>query len=175
MPEDEWKIVNKQGERSIDVVIFEGWCVGFRPLEDAEVESHWRDAVTYEEGLKTAGKPPHGRLGYNKLEDVTFVNDALRQYDEITDYLDAFIFLDAEDTKYVYDWRLEQEKKLREAKGRGMTDEKVRNFVDGYYPAYELWTDGLRKGIFAGSANGPGRQLRLVVGKDRKVLTEEVI
>jgi D-glycerate 3-kinase len=31
----------------------------------------------------------------------------------------------------VYDWRLEQEAKMRQAKGKGMTDEQVINFVDG--------------------------------------------
>ena len=34
------------------------------------------------------------------------------------------------------------------------------------YPAYELYTDVLRKGIFDGEK---GRQLRLVVGEDRRV------
>lgn len=38
---------------------------------------------------------------------------------------------DAEDTHYVYDWRLEQEAKMREAKGRGMTDAQVIEFVNG--------------------------------------------
>lgn len=33
------------------------------------------------------------------------------------------------------------------------------------YPAYELYTEVLRKGIYP----EPGRQLRLVVGKDRRV------
>ena len=34
------------------------------------------------------------------------------------------------------------------------------------YPAYELYTDVLRNGIFGGVE---GKQLRFVVGKDRKV------
>lgn len=38
---------------------------------------------------------------------------------------------DAEDTQYVYAWRLEQEAALRKAKGTGMTDEQVLNFVNG--------------------------------------------
>lgn len=44
---------------------------------------------------------------------------------------DAFIHIDAEDPKWVYDWRLEAEVKLRAAKGSGMTDEQVKRFVDG--------------------------------------------
>lgn len=38
---------------------------------------------------------------------------------------------DALDTHYVYDWRLEQEGRLRESRGTGMTDEQVVKFVDG--------------------------------------------
>lgn len=39
------------------------------------------------------------------------------------------------------------------------------------YPAYELYTDTLRNGIF----NDKGRQLRLVVGQDRKVKKVEML
>ncbi len=38
------------------------------------------------------------------------------------------------------------------------------------YPAYELYTDTLRRGIFEGK---PGRQLRLLVDKNRLVKAVE--
>ena len=38
---------------------------------------------------------------------------------------------DALHTHYVYDWRLEQEARLRKSRGTGMTDEQVVKFVDG--------------------------------------------
>ena len=38
---------------------------------------------------------------------------------------------DAEDTKFAYEWRLQQEAALRASKGVGMTDEQVINFVNG--------------------------------------------
>lgn len=41
------------------------------------------------------------------------------------------LFSDAEDPLYVYAWRLEQEANLRSAKGTGMTDEQVVEFVNG--------------------------------------------
>lgn len=164
--ESKWNVVNEPGEAPIDVVVFEGWCVGFGPLTDTEVEQKWRHAVETNTQLLNSGKPPSGRLGNNSLESALFVNNALRSYDEITNYLDAFIFLDAEETKYVYDWRLEQEKKMRDEKGSGMTDEQVEEFVDGYYPAYELFTERLRRGIFQET----GRQLRLEIGRDRRVI-----
>lgn len=87
----------------------------------------------------------------------------------ITDSFDAFIHIDAERTEYVYEWRLEQEAAMRREKGRGMSDEEVVKFVDGYYPAYELFEEGVRKGVLGER----GRQLRLVVGRNRRV--KEVI
>lgn len=60
-----------------------------------------------------------------------------------------------------------------------MTDEQVKSFVDAYYPAYELYLDGVRKGIFTerAAAEGAwkGKQLRLVVGKDRRVVDVEKV
>lgn len=38
---------------------------------------------------------------------------------------------DAENPLFVYDWRLEPERKMREEKGKGMSDEQVIRFVDG--------------------------------------------
>lgn len=37
---------------------------------------------------------------------------------------------DAEDTDWVYDWRLQQEQTLKAEKGRGMTDKGVIEFVN---------------------------------------------
>lgn len=38
---------------------------------------------------------------------------------------------DAENPRFVYEWRQEQERTLRAAKGAGMTEEQVNHFVDG--------------------------------------------
>lgn len=43
------------------------------------------------------------------------------------------------------------------------------------YPAYELYTKTLRAGIFSEGGSTRGRQLRLVVGRDRKVVEVIVI
>ncbi|KAF4778582.1 D-glycerate 3-kinase [Colletotrichum scovillei] len=152
VPQSQWTEVNKPGQPKVQVVIFEGWCVGFRALPEAEVEAKW--------------KAPSRTLQKHKLEHLLLVNERLREYDAMTDLLDVFIHIDAEDTQYVYDWRLQQEAALRRERGAGMTDEQVVKFVDGYYPAYELFSDNVRKGILP---NSPGHQMRLVVRKDRSV------
>lgn len=155
----QWESVNGPSQPKIRVVIFEGWSVGFRALPDHVVEQK-REA---------SRSNPESTLWKNRLEDLLFVNERLRGYDAITDMLHAFMHIDAEDTKFVYEWRLQQEAQLRREKGSGMTDEEVVRFVDGYYPAYELFTEELRSGVFRGREDCKGKQLRLTVGRDRKV------
>lgn len=138
-----------------EVLILEGWCVGFRP--------------TTPQSIKHAWSSPSRTLRSHELAHLLHVNDHLIGYCGIYDLFDVFIHVDAEDSLYAYDWRQEQEDHLRLKKGdprAGMSPEQVVRFVDGYYPAYELYTEGLRKGIMQ---EKPGRQLRLVVGRDRKV------
>lgn len=79
--EEEWRLVNAKGDEKVEVVIFEGWCVGFRPLTKQQVEEKWKEAVQEE---KDANGGVRGRLAKQRLEDVMFVNEALRQYDEMT-------------------------------------------------------------------------------------------
>lgn len=55
------------------------------------------------------------------------MSTAIAQVDNATDDLIS----DAEDPLYVYDWRLQPERAMRESKGRGMSDEQVINFVNG--------------------------------------------
>lgn len=75
-----WEEVNKHGEPTIEVIILEGWCVGFRPLSDEELERKWTEAKRREEEGKGSGQ-----LGKLNLEDVKFVNEALKRYDRVTE------------------------------------------------------------------------------------------
>ncbi|KAK6441452.1 cystathionine beta-lyase [Oleoguttula sp. CCFEE 5521] len=163
LPQDNWETVNRAGEAPVEVVIFEGWCVGFRALSEPDLERKWDAAVR---DAREHGETYTGRLGKLQLESVHFVNEMLRDYDVLTDQLNAFIHIDAQDPLSVYEWRRQQETALRKAKGTGMSDKQVVDFVNGYYPAYELYTDVLRNGIYSDK----GRQLRLVVDKQRKVV-----
>lgn len=155
LPEESWRPVNQPGEPALDVVILEGWCLGFRALSDDDVEAAWR--------------APSRTLRKHRLEHLLLVNDMLRAYDGLTDYVHVWIHVDAEDTECVYAWRQEQEDGLRAERRdphAGMTPEQVLDFVDGYYPAYELYSSGIRAGVLP---HQPGCQLRLIVGRDRAV------
>ncbi|KAH6634469.1 P-loop containing nucleoside triphosphate hydrolase protein [Chaetomium sp. MPI-SDFR-AT-0129] len=161
------------------VLILEGWCVGFRPLSPAAVEAKWRSG-----GTRTLHK--------HTLEHLLFVNEQLGAYADLLvgSSSNAFIHIDAEDTEYVYAWRAEQEAQLRRERGAdaAMSEAQLVKFVDAYYPAYELYTDGVRRGIFRpedtdtdtetdSGNNGAkaGCQLRLVVGRGREVVDSMVI
>ncbi|KAL7915825.1 P-loop containing nucleoside triphosphate hydrolase protein [Trichoderma velutinum] len=157
LPASTWKHINEQQppQNPFQVVILEGWCIGFRPISS--------------EAVAAKHSAPSRTLHQHRLEHLLAVNEKLREYDDVTRLFDAFLHIDSENTEYVYDWRLEQEEHLRLTRrdpNVGMTKEQVVRFVDAYYPAYELYSEGLRNGLFL---NKPGAQLRMVVGRDRKV------
>jgi D-glycerate 3-kinase len=155
LPERDWSMVSKRSSRSVQIVILEGWSVGFRALAPERVQAKW-DA-------------PSRTLKQHTLEHLLLLNDKLKPYESIWDYFHVFIQIDAEDEEYVYTWRQEQEDYLRLSRDdpqAGMTAEQVRKFVDGFYPGYELYTHGLRQGW---NSDKPDNQLRIVVGPDRGI------
>lgn len=86
--EEEWVIVNKYEDEPIEVVIFEGWCVGFRALEATKLHRKWEQAVAEKEKVGY-----RGRLGLHQLENLEFVNEALKRYDVLTEYDPSWIFI----------------------------------------------------------------------------------
>ncbi|MCJ1240443.1 hypothetical protein MMC14_008446 [Varicellaria rhodocarpa] len=165
-----WDTVNTKDEDKVKVIILEGWCIGFSALGRVEVKSRWEQAGEEKQQDKYGG-----RLGYSGLENLQFVDQALERYSVLTDQFHALVYIDAEETRFVYEWRLEQEAMLRSTTGNGMTDEQVLRFVDGYYSSYELYSDGLRAGVFLGGEGGGKAQLTMTVGKDRRVKDVKVV
>ena len=164
-----WTPVNQKGKPKVKVILLEGWCVGFRALRDGEVQYKWASSVEqHKEGTGATTT-----LWQHEFSHLLFINDQLRGYNVITNLFNAMIHIDAENTEYVYAWRLQQEREMIAAKGSGMSEEEVIKFVDGYYPAYELYTESLRNGIY-GKDQSNGRQLRVIVHRDRKVVESKI-
>jgi D-glycerate 3-kinase len=84
VPESQWETVNDGGDdnKKIQAVILEGWCVGFRPLDDDTLKRKWENAVRQKETLEDRYE---GQLGHVKFEDVKTINEALRGYDDLTE------------------------------------------------------------------------------------------
>jgi len=166
VPKESWTVV----ETPLDVVIFEGWCVGFRALGQGQLLQKWDWAKANES--KSDDECPTLTVHKHKPEHVEAINQNLKRYNETfmnPQKFHFFIHLDAKDLRIIYRWRLEQEHVLWKAKGTGMSDEAVKKFVMGYMPAYELYLEQLRHQAFIPSRDGEFTQMRLVLGESRTV------
>ncbi|KAJ1913636.1 hypothetical protein H4219_005130 [Mycoemilia scoparia] len=174
----EWPIV----KGPLDLVLFEGWQVGFPPLTDRELE---------ELVMKTllSGDGSSHILKYD-MDTLKAINKASCKYQRYWyDQLDAFIWIQAQKLDYVYDWRWQQEETLskrlkkdaeanndnKDEKRGSMTREQVVNFVDKFMPGYELHLPKLHKQGFRHTSQmgilkrAKCPQLTIVLDKQRKV------
>lgn len=167
-PRDTWPHCSTQP----DIVVFEGWCVGFRALPSSDLQSRYNVA-------KSSTPDPSAdcilTLPDHEVAHLETVNTYLSEYNGSfmgPQHFHLFIHLDTEDLRNVYRWRLQQEHAMWKIKGAGMSDESVRAFVRGYMPAYELYLGELRAGLFG---DGSGRHIRVVMDRDRGVEKVHVI
>ena len=103
---------------SADIVLFEGWFVGMRPLPI----SAFRNFV-----------PPI--LSECDREFALECNANLDNYMPLWEYLDSLIMLVPEDYNYSLQWRIEAEHKLIAAGKSGMNDQEITQFVEYFWKA----------------------------------------
>jgi len=106
----------------IDVILFEGWCLGYRSLPDAEIARRIDSA------------PPEAACHAYPRASLYAINAELRVWERAWyPWMDAFVqFYPAVQGTYalVYHWRLDAEHKMKASNGgHGMSDEQVRAFV----------------------------------------------
>lgn len=109
-PESEWQNVSPP----FDIVIFEGWMVGFKSLSD--------DVITeLLPKTKYAKKYP--------LKHILTINSNLKKMENLWyPFFDVFVHLYNNELENVYHWRLEQEEELRKRENNpnaGLTKEQV--------------------------------------------------
>ncbi|ORY86370.1 hypothetical protein BCR37DRAFT_339847, partial [Protomyces lactucae-debilis] len=130
-----WQVVDTTTRELVDLVLFEGWSVGMRPLGEAGLAARLETLRTVDDA--------HAQAKYHALQDLVQVDTALSTYLSWMgplQPLQALLVLEAEQVGYVYTWRLQQEHALRlQRDGQGMSDAEVVAFIDTYYPAYELY------------------------------------
>ena len=126
-PKKKWlKVKNKP-----DIVIFEGWCVGAKHQKTYELKKN----------INFLEKKYDKKLIWRKKVNNELKND----YKKIFKLINTLIFLEVPSFKYVYKWRLLQEKKL-ELKSSGkktMSQTQIKNFV----MFYERITDTMLKNL----------------------------
>lgn len=102
----------------VDVVVFEGWCVGARPQPP--------EALIAPVNLLESEEDADGRWR-------TFVNTALDgAYQPLFARIDRLALLEPPGFEVVAGWRGEQEAKLRARTGRGQSEAEIARFVAHY-------------------------------------------
>ncbi len=120
-PKAKWDEV----EGKVDIILFEGWCVGLDPQSDAAL------------------KLPINELEASEDTDGLwrqFVNQKLKQeYATLYAQLDDLIVLQAPSFRVVHEWRLLQEQKLKEKMARKgvhnlqlMSPDDIHRFISHY-------------------------------------------
>jgi D-glycerate 3-kinase len=112
LPVSDWRRI----EGPLDLVVLEGWMLGFTPVAAADLAD----------------------------PDLRLVNDFLAEYAAGHALLDGFGWLEPEDHLYVRAWRVEAEERSIAAGRAGMSPGRIAQFVEAFLPAYAIWTPGLR-------------------------------
>lgn len=112
-----------------DVVVLEGWMVGFKAEENSQAVA----AVN---------------------RDLPLVNEKLKKYQAWNDLIDCFCVFAMEEIDQVYTWRSQAEEAMKRSGRDGMSPSEVKDFVDRYMPAYIAYRPGLYAAASHGGVNG---------------------
>ncbi|WHI50667.1 phosphoribulokinase [Microbulbifer sp. MLAF003] len=111
-PHDRWPIHNGK----VDIVLFEGWCLGARPMVRANYPLNLLEKTEDQAGIWR-----------------NYVNQQLKDhYQQLFDKVEVMVLLKAPDMSSILEWRKLQEQKLRERTGMGMREEELERFVQHY-------------------------------------------
>ncbi|KAF8891778.1 hypothetical protein BD779DRAFT_1513065 [Infundibulicybe gibba] len=160
----------------VDVVVMEGWCMGFGAITEEEINNIWTD-VWMQERKKLGMNQEQGGI---QTEDILMVNGRLGAYSKIWNFFDIWVQIKPAilsgpsfPSRYslVYKWRLQQEHTMRAANGgRGMSDQDVKIFVDRYIPGYVFFGDDFKD---RKSRGWPGSSLAIIIDETRNVMDVE--
>lgn len=122
-PEPEWTVV----DRPVDLILFEGWCVGTPPQGEEALQESVNELEAREDADRTWRRYVNTRLA--------------TEYPQLFSLLDRTIFLQAPDFDSIYRWRLQQETENAAAldaasdnnqTSRVMGPEQLRRFIQHY-------------------------------------------
>ncbi|KZN48481.1 hypothetical protein [Pseudoalteromonas luteoviolacea] len=113
-PECNWTSVTS----TLDVLVFEGWCLGLPPQPPNLLKSSRNQFESQHDAE---------RLYRSQVND--FLS---KDYQMLFSLFDNLVFLNGQSFEYVYQWRLEQEQKLIASRGKGMNERQVHEFIQSY-------------------------------------------
>lgn len=130
-----------------DIVLFEGWFVGLRPVESAQFQRPPAPIAT--EGDRAFARDTNARL---------------REYLPLWERLDSLILLYPVDYRLSLQWRMQAEREMRALGKEGMSDAQIEEFVKYFWKALhpELFIDPLVR-------DSPWVDLAIEINRDRSV------
>lgn len=102
----------------IDIILFEGWFVGCRPIEPQEFDC-----------------PPVPIKTPSDQQFARDMNEQLNHYLPLWEKLDRLLVLNPVDYRLSKQWRIQAEHDMISAGKSGMTDEEISQFVDYFWKA----------------------------------------
>ncbi|KAI9474485.1 hypothetical protein LPJ78_001200 [Coemansia sp. RSA 989] len=157
MPKHQWKQVSE----APDIVLFEGWCLGFRSLDSNEFACYLE---------QVHGDSPLYKYS-RKFDDDSLaqINRNLPEYEQkLYPLIDAWVSLRVDDLDVIYRWRKQQEDDLA-AQGKDcMSDKQLEDFVSRFMPLYEMAMPKLDEGFV--SSGTQSKALRLHLDMDRNMI-----
>ncbi|KAI8926030.1 hypothetical protein BC831DRAFT_247514 [Entophlyctis helioformis] len=176
-PPSQWQTV----EQPVDVVLFEDWFLGFRPWTPEQTAQLFdRHQQHLHDGAGTLDPPAAMRSVFKYTQhNIAQVMESLAEYERSWyPLMDAFVHIAAEQTDVVYEWRWEQEECMRRDRGDatlGLTRSQVVDFVDRFFPLYELCLPRLLSNGFFEGGDGDGTKtgccLQLVINRQRQLVS----
>ncbi len=106
-PEHTWPSV----DTPLDLLIVEGWMLGFRPVTPAPPSD------------------PH----------LHAPNAALADYAPWLEGVQAFVHLSATAPEHIVAWRVDAERARRNSGAPALSDAEARDYIERFLPAYALW------------------------------------
>lgn len=111
-PVSRWRMIDPP----LDLVIFEGWMLGFEPLS-------------------------HDRVP----EELRASNAFLGSYDAWNSLLDARVTLSPTSLEHIVAWRVDAERARRARGEPALSDDDARDYVERFLPAYRAYLPGLAR------------------------------
>ena len=102
--------------RSADIILFEGWFVGVRPIDDSNFDNPPPPILTPEDKLFARD-----------------MNEKLKEYLPLWERLDSLIILNPKDYRWSKMWRKEAEQKMIALGKTGMSDGQIEEFVEYFW------------------------------------------
>jgi D-glycerate 3-kinase len=116
-PQSRWPVVLGP----FDLVLIEGWMLGFQPRDESEVPG----------------------------ANLRAINANLAAYDSWNAEIEAMVIMSASEPHHVIRWRVEAEETMKAEGKPGLDRAAIEDYIRRFLPAYELYADTVATGRWA--------------------------